>query len=132
MSRTVKSTLIPSSSAFWLINPESNAALCATRAASPQNSRNSGNASSIPGAFTTIESSMLVSSVMWYGIGRFGFTNVLYLSVIFLFTTFTAPISIIWLLFAPIPVVSRSNTTNSPLKSCPLSFWTVSIRSSTR
>ena len=77
-------------------------------------------------------SSILVSLVILNGIGLSGFTNVLNVSTICLFSTFTAPISIIWLLFAPKPVVSKSNTTNESLKFCPLSFFTVPIRSSTR
>ena len=85
--------------------------LWATITASLQNSINLGNTSSIFGASITISSLMLVNFSILKGIGISGLTKVLNLSIIFPFSTLTAPISIILSLFALKPVVSKSKTT---------------------
>ena len=85
--------------------------LWATITESLQNSINLGNISSIFGASITISSLMLVNFSILKGIGISGLTKVLNLSIIFPFSTLTAPISIILSLFALKPVVSKSKTT---------------------
>ena len=99
-----------------MIKEVSNDALCATTTApSPQYLRNSAMASASFGASATISSVIPVSSVIFSGIGIPGFTKVENLSVISPLTSLNAPISVILSLEALRPVVSISNTTNSPL-----------------
>ena len=80
----------------------------------------------------TMESFIPVKSSIRGGIGTFGFTKVEYRSVIFPFSTFTAPISMILSRSAPKPVVSISNTTKLLSRVCPLLSRTGSNTSSTR
>ena len=111
VSRMAGSKVIPRSRALCFIKLISKEALWATMTASPQNSRNFGSACSMVGAFKTMLSLMLVSFSISKGIGTSGLTNVENLSVIFPFSTFTAPISIILFLMGLKPVVSISKTT---------------------
>ena len=66
---------MPKSLQFFFIKPVSNAALCATRTESAQNSMNLGRSISIVSASLTISLFMLVSSVITYGILLSGLTK---------------------------------------------------------
>ena len=89
----------------------SNFALWATTVVLAQNSRNFGSTVSIFSAFATISSVIVVSSVIFGGIGISGFTNSENSPIISFPRIFTAPISIILSLNGSNPVVSISNTT---------------------
>ena len=75
---------------------------------------------------------MVVSSVIRFGIGLSGSMNSENLSVMTPFLILTAPISIILSFFMENPVVSISNTTNSPSRLCPLGCLTAFLSSFTR
>ena len=111
------------------INPISKGALCATKTASPTKSTNFPITLSILGSLATCSSVILVISVIWYGIGLPGLISCEYLSIILPDFIFTAPISIISLVWEFKPVVSISNTTNSS-SSIFLSFGLVTIGAS--
>ncbi len=109
---------MPLRSAAMRIKEVSKSALCATSTAfSPQNLKKACSASFSFGAFFTISSVMLVSSVILLGICFSGSTNVSNESVISPFFMRTAPISVIRSEVGLSPVVSMSNDMNSPLKS---------------
>ena len=114
VSPTVKSVSIPMRLQFSWMNPASKEALWAISTQPSQNSRNFGKISSITGASMTISSLILVSCSISNGMGSLGFTKVLNRSTILPSMTLTAPISMIRLLTADRPVVSKSNTTYAP------------------
>ena len=97
-----------------------------------QNLRKSGSISSIVPEDITIWSLIPVRFSILNDIGTLGLTNVENLSTISPPFIFTAPISMTLSTKAEKPVVSRSNTTNSPEKSCPSGFVTILFVSSTR
>ena len=132
VSMMVYERSIPSRCASLRINVVSKSALCATSTASPQNSMNPGSISSIVPAPMTMESLILVSFSILYGIGIFGSTKVENLSVISPPSTFTAPISMILSSAKESPVVSISNTTKVPFRSRSPGLYTMSLTSSTR
>ena len=103
---------IPILKQFSLINPTSKSVFWPTSIESPQNFKKSLITSSILGQSSTISFVIPVISVIFSDITISGLTSWLYSSVIFPFSTLTAPISVILSLYLDKPVVSKSNTTN--------------------
>ncbi len=90
----------------------SNGALCATRTAPRENSRNAGSTCSIRGCPRTIELVIPVRAAMNAGTGPPGSTRVWNSPSTSPPRTFTAPISVMAAAVGEPPVVSRSTTTN--------------------
>ncbi len=99
---------------------------------SPIKSRNISSASFSFGASLTMLSVIPVNSVIFALIGFSGFTKVVNFSVTSPFLIFTAPISVIFSVFALSPVVSKSKHTNSSSKPQTLSPFTAETKSFTK
>ena len=106
-----KSNLTPFLCMELLINEISNSALWATSTESLQKSINFSSSSSKDGQPATVASSIVVNSVILYGIWKPGSVNSEKLSMTLPSCIFTAPISIILSSMAENPVVSTSKTT---------------------
>ena len=100
----------PKFSALYFKKPTSKSALCATSFRSPIKFKNLGITLSMVSASFTMSSVIFVISVILYGIGISGFTKHSNVSIISLFLTLTAPISVIFSVLKESPVVSISKT----------------------
>lgn len=86
----------------------SNPTLWPSMVSSPSHVRNCGRTVSMVGAFSTISLVIPVMAVTMPGIGISGLMSCVYFSMMVLFLTFAAPISMISFQVEDSPVVSRS------------------------